>query len=163
MLDIDTLVVFGKGNFITMDVYDDELLQEVFCLRKNVCILEDANSRLSTKLKETQTLKLQLENVLLMQTNNEHSDVPKSKRSYNKRELTPAMKAFQRYYHENKQNPQIIANVKDNLVKMGYKINAQKDIPTQLIRMECLKIFDTLTDASKELYYEPPKVNLTIS
>jgi hypothetical protein len=137
-----------------MDMYDDdisykELFEEVLYLRERVSQLEVSNSNLERILNETQVLKLQLENTILTQTKQEE---PTIKRIYKRKELSKEMKGINAYYLENKNNEDILKIIKTKMNEIGYVINCKKELPMQLVKMECLKRYNELNKEDQEKY-----------
>jgi hypothetical protein len=130
----------------------DELLQDVYCLREKVSILEESNLNLRSKFNEQHNLRIQLENALLTQTTDTTDDINKPKRIYNRKELSVEMKAIQEYYKQHKNDAHILKTIKDKVNTLGYIIVKNKDIPTQLVRMECEKLFKLLPEEDKKNY-----------
>ena len=136
------------------DIYDDdisykELFEEVLYLKERVFQLEVSNSNLQTTLDKTQHLKQQLENTILTQTKEEEH---KNKRVYKRKELSKEMKGINAYYLENKNNEEIINIIKRKMNEIGYIINSKKDIPIQLVKVECMKRYNELNKEEQERY-----------
>lgn len=142
-------------------MYDDDicykqLFEEVLYLRERVSQLELSNGNLQKMLDETQSLKLQLENNLLKEPSQS-----KSKRTYVRKELSKEMKGVRAYYLENKDNEDIYKNIKTKMNEVGYQIDSKKQLPIQLIKMECSKRYYSLNEQEKERYQNKDITNKT--
>jgi ABC-type uncharacterized transport system permease subunit len=134
------------------DISYTDLFEEVLFLRNKVSQLEATNCSLQTLLNETQLLKLQLENALLHQVKQEENNQSKIKRIYNKKEVSKEVQGMNAFYVENKNNEEIIKIVKTKMCEVGYVINGKNQIPIQLIKMECLKRYNELSESEQERY-----------
>lgn len=134
------------------DISYTDLFEEVLFLRDKVSQLEITNCSLQTMLNETQLLKLQLENALLNHVKQEENNQSKTKRIYNKKEVSKEVQGINAFYFENKNNEEIIKIVKTKMCEVGYVINGKKQIPMQLIKMECVKRYNELSENEQERY-----------
>lgn len=133
------------------DISYEELLEEVYMLREKVASLEGLNIILQNKVNESQRLKTQLETALMTTPENEEQN--KTKKTYIKKEPTAEMKAIQLYYTSNKNNKDVLNNIKTKMIEMGYNVTTLKDIPTKLVKMECLKKFNSLSKEEQQTYF----------
>lgn len=69
------------------------------------------------------------------------------------KEVSPEIKAIQLHYEQNKTNQDVINNIRRNMNGLGYAINKNQNIPTSLLRMECLKLFNALSTEQKQQYF----------
>lgn len=136
--------------------YDDdisykELFEEVHYLRERISQLEVSNSNLQITLDETQVLKLQLENTILTQTKQmEPQNNSKNKRVYKRKKVSKEIQGINAYYLENKNNEDIKRIIKTKMNEVGYDIS--KNVPAQLMKMECLKRFNQLDKTEQQKY-----------
>lgn len=147
-------------------VYDDDicykqLFEEVLYLRERVSQLELSNGNLKKMLDETQLLKVQLENNLLIHTQKEKPSQSKSKRTYVRKELSKEMKGVCAYYLENKDNEDISKTIRTKMNEVGYQIDSKKQLPVQLIKMECSKRYYSLNEHEQERYQNKDITNKT--
>lgn len=153
MVDVIITYIFFSCNMnnplFDINTYDDdisynEMFEEVLYLRERVSQLEVSNSNLKLSLDETNLLKLQLENTILTQSKQSESNPSGTKRKYKRKELSKEMQMFNSYYKENKNNEEIITAIKTKMNEIGYVINNKKDLPAQLVRMECYKRYSQI-------------------
>ena len=91
--------------------------------------------------------------ILLSQTkHDEPISQSKPTRTYKRKELSKEMQAINAYYHENKNNEDIIKTVKSKVNEIGYVIKNKKELPIQLIKMECLKRYSEMKKKTQEIY-----------
>lgn len=136
------------------DIYDNdisynELFEEVLYLRERVSQLEMSSKNLKAVLDETQQLKTQLENTILKQ---EQAIPTRNKRLYKRKEVSKEIQQRNAYYLENKNNEDILNIIKFKMNEIGYVINNKKELPQQLVKMECLKRFNELSKEEQERY-----------
>lgn len=74
-----------------------------------------------------------------------------SKRVYRKKDLSPEEKAIQLHFEDTKNSPTVIDNIQKNMREIGYCI---RKVPTTLLKIECSKIFNALTEEEKQKYYK---------
>jgi DNA-binding transcriptional regulator GbsR (MarR family) len=67
--------------------------------------------------------------------------------------VSPEIQAIQSHYEQNKTNQEIINNIRHKMTGIGYAINKTQNIPTSLIRMECLRLFNALTTEQRQQYF----------
>lgn len=120
------------------EVFNDEILR----LRERVTLLEQENKYLQRTLEETQALKIQLESNLLLH-------VPK-----HTRKLSQATKAFKIFLNEQKINSDFLHKVRTKMKTMGYDIHHRKNIPYQVLKLECDLMYGQLSASDRNKYME---------
>jgi hypothetical protein len=132
----------------------EDLYEEMYRLRERVAMMEDENLRLRSKLNETQSLKIQLENTLLLQNDDvsQEKEIKNEKREYKRKELSSSAKALKAFYVENKSNPLVLKKVSEKMSNIGFIVRSNKDLPSQLVKLECDLMFNTLANEFKNKY-----------
>lgn len=138
--------LFDDGNNNDDRTYD-ELLQEIYYLNEKIAFLEKNNINLCNRLNETQNLKAQLEQSILMQTQN---NTKLSIKKHKKKEHTPEKKAIELHYEEHKKSKELRNIIKNNMKKAGYELDR---IPIKLLKIECLRLYNALTTEEKQKYF----------
>lgn len=121
-----------------IEVFNDEILR----LRERVTLLEQENKYLHRTLEETQALKIQLESNLLL---------PVTKQT---RKLSHATKAFMIYLNEQRNNSDFVHSIRTKMKTMGYDIHHRKNIPYQVLKLECDLLYGQLSASDRHKYME---------
>lgn len=148
-----TCNIMSNPLFDDEDVYassNDLVMEELLRLREQVVTLQERNTALQKNLQETQALKIQLENSILMQTNIEPIDKKQKKK---RSEPTREAQAFARFMNEQKTNEEVQMRIKNNIQTLGYKLEPKKHIPFQLLKLECERLFSQMSIEEKQSYY----------
>jgi hypothetical protein len=76
-----------------------------------------------------------------------------NKRVCKKKELSPEKLAIQLHFEENKNNQEVINNIHSNMENIGYIVTKNQSIPINILKMECMKLYNSLTIEQKQRYF----------
>jgi hypothetical protein len=137
-----------------MDIFDNPLFQlneddhealsnEILMLRRMVSILQQENAGLHA-------LKVQLQNSILLTQGENTTSIIKKKT----REVSQETRAFMIFLNEQKNNGQFIEDIRTRMTTMGYNIHYRKNIPYQILKLECDVKYGQLSSIERKKYMD---------
>lgn len=136
------------------DTHHSRVMEELLELRHQLLALQEENAVLKRNLEETQALKVQLENSLLLQDPTTDAVVKTRKE---KREPSQESKAFSAFLAAQKTNQDVIDSIKAKMTTLGYHIkksNKKSLIPFQIMKLECQLLFEQLPPEEKQKWLD---------
>jgi hypothetical protein len=124
---------FDNPLFEELEDDHEALSNEILMLRRMVSLLEQENAGLQRTLQETHALK-----------------ATKKKT----REVSQETRAFMIYLNEQKNNGQFIDDIRTRMNTMGYNINYRKNIPYQILKLECDVKYGQLSTNERQKYMD---------
>lgn len=128
----------------------EDMSDEVLTLHNMIVDLQQENTCLQKALQATQVLKVQLENELLL-TQADNLETTKPKKT---RDLSQATRAFMIYVNEQKGNNEFIDGIRTKMKTMGYDVHHRKNIPYQLLKLECDMKYGQLSSNERQKYMQ---------
>lgn len=138
------------------DTHHSNVMEELLELRHQLLGLQKENTVLKRTLEETQALKVQLENSLLLHEPSTDALV-KNTIKVKKKEPSQERKAFLAFVMAQKTNKNVIDSIRAKIDTLGYQIkssNKKNLVPYQFMKLECELLFDRLTPEEKQMWLD---------
>ncbi len=138
------------------DTHHSDVMDELLELRHQLLGLQKENAVLRRNLEETQALKVQLENSLLLSVPS--IDVVEKKSSKaKKRDPSRESKAFSAFMMAQKTNQDVVDSVTAKMNTIGYQIKSSKKknlVPYQIMKLECELLYEQLPSEEKQRWLD---------
>lgn len=115
--------------------------EELFLLKSEVIALQSENAELQNQVHQLKYAKDQLEQFILSTEQQATDEGVSTKTSKKGRKVSEYQKAFQEFYKNNKNNNELLVDLKARLCSIGIMKESEK-VPCHIIRLECKRLFD---------------------